>query len=485
MKRILLIGVGPHARHFYLPALNRPLFVERARVVAAVDLENQEEAVRPALKRHAPIAELCLVQPLRDGKLLPGTVEQLDSLCQNRNVDGVIVSTDPLSHKAYALWAMHRALPLLLDKPVTTRVNARLDPAQAAAIWEDYQDLLAAHQALPTPRPPFLLCVHRRYHPAIQFALDAVREVSRQTGCPVTHLHGYHSDGQWRMPSEMITQAHHSYYDGHGKVSHSGYHFLDCIMSFWQAGLAGGFRADQLEVCSAFVTPPALLQQLPHGKYFALFGPEYAESCPHSDTELHDRFQAYGEIDADIQLSFLRNEEPVALGNLSLLHNGFSRRSWLRPGEDLYKGNGRVKHEQHRLHVGPFLSIQIHSCQAKDKHQHCDESDRELGGNNHLETWVFRNSDIIGGESVQRLGMQDIESAKDWQSDRLFIDRIKEGALLEFVEMLCGERTPQDTRSGFDSHALPVRLMSAIYQSAIHRHCGQNPLVRFPLEAAR
>ncbi|KKA25527.1 Cytochrome P450 monooxygenase [Rasamsonia emersonii CBS 393.64] len=49
---------------------------------------------------------------------------------------------------------------------------------------------------------------------------------------------------------------------------------------------------------------------------------------------------------------------------LNLLHNGFSRRSWIRMGADWYKGSGRVKHEAHEVRSGPFQTIVIDSRQA-------------------------------------------------------------------------------------------------------------------------
>lgn len=485
MKKLLLIGVGPHARHFYLKSLEREPFRSSAQVVCAVDLERNRAPAEDILRGPAPQAELIAVPPLKEGKLQARALSQLNDAAERHDVDGVIISTDPLSHKAYALWALEKRFPLLMDKPITTRVNARLDPAQALGIREDYQELLWKLEAQSEPKTPFLICAHRRYHPALQYAWDTVREVSRQTGCPVTNLHGYHCDGQWRLPAEMLTQEHHSYFDGHGKVSHSGYHFLDCAMQFWKAGEAGDCRADTLEVCTSFVTPRGLLHQLPRERYRQHFGEDYLRTCPMKDEELHKAFASFGEIDAETQLTFLSGGVPVALGNISLLHNGFSRRSWLQPGKDLYKGNGRVKHEQHRVHVGPFLSIQIHSCQAKDRHEVQDKHDRELGGNNHCELWIFRNQEMIGGQARERIQLDQLDAGEGLSPDRLAIDQIKEGALCEFLEILNGQREPSDTKSAFISHAAPVRLMSAIYGSAIAREAGKNPLVRYSLREER
>jgi len=47
--------------------------------------------------------------------------------------------------------------------------------------------------------------------------------------------------------------------------------------------------------------------------------------------------------------------------------------------EDLYKSNGRVKHEYHNIQQGPFQNIQVHSYQKEDKQEESNELDWLLG----------------------------------------------------------------------------------------------------------
>lgn len=72
----------------------------------------------------------------------------------------------------------------------------------------------------------------------------------------------------------------------------------------------------------------------------------------------------------DLSTIVTLKKDNVAIGNITinLLHNGFARRTWLNPGDDLYKGNGRVKHEHYSIQQDSFQNIQIHSYQSKDKH---------------------------------------------------------------------------------------------------------------------
>ncbi len=480
MKRLLLIGVGPHARSFYFPAMARERFRDELQIVAAIDLEGEREIVSAYLQSTAPCCKPYFVPASAPGDMPAFLAERLDTIVREHTVDGVIIATDPLSHKLYVKWAIDRHLHILLDKPVTTRVDARLDEDAARGIRDDYEDILESYRRACCEKSfCLLLCVHRRYHPLINYGLDIIRMVSGQTGCPVTNIHCYHSDGQWRFPAEMLTQKHHSYYDGHGKISHSGFHFIDLLTRIWAAGEVSGKEADVVDVACAVVTPQGLLRQMQQGDYARLFGETYAKACTLPDSVLDKKFVRFGEIDAEVQVRFLREGVPIGLGNLSLLHNGFSRRSWIEPGPDLYKGNGRVKHEQHRVHLGPFLSLQLHSCQAKDRHDACGKGDQALGGNNHFEMWVFRNKDMIGGEAVERVTMEDVSKTDAFSNGRLHIDQVKEGVLKDFADVLCGRIQPEAVKSGIESHEMAVAMMSAIYCSAARDLEGKSVRVGF------
>jgi predicted dehydrogenase len=481
MINLLLIGCGPHARTFYFPALRRLGSTYEARIKAVADLVGQRGSVEGFLQEFDPSCERLYLDPFC-GPLPPTVSRALCGLVKRHRIDGVIVSTDPLSHKAYAEWAMQQRLHLLLDKPITSRVNAALDVAEAQGIEEDYRQLAQSYErAWSEHKTIFSVCAHRRYHPGIDRAIEEIREVSARTGCPVTNIHAYHCDGQWRLPMEMLTQAHHSYFDGHGKVSHSGYHFLDCVIRLWRAGMSSGKGADQLEVTSSFVRPRGILRQLTKADYSKLFGKDYLEACKLDDAGLQAGMADFGEIDAETTVTFLAEEEPVALASISLLHNGFSRRAWLEPGADLYKGNGRVKHEQHRIHVGPFICVQIHSYQAKDKHGACTADDFEIGGNNHFELVIFRNAKMLGGgRPVERLRLDQLGCTGALDPSRLHIDQIKEGAVSEFLSFIRGDLTREQLRSDLSDHAMSVRLMSAVYRSYAQKLHRGSPLVTIP-----
>ena len=484
MIKILIIGCGPHATHFYLPQLQDIMRNDAEITVTGVlDLISAREFITEELKQRGFHVKAYFVSSFTsDRDVLPKeTLALLDSLVDKGEVNAVIISTDPLNHKSYVRWALSRHLPILLDKPVTTRENAAFDLTQARQIEQDYEDLLSDYQGLVSPRPPFVLCAHRRYHPGILEVRKIIRETALATSCPVTNVHSMHADGQWRFPTEICEQKHHSYNEGYGKVSHSGFHFIDCVVEFWKEGLYSGKKADAIEVFSRFVRPNGLLKQLTHEDYARIFGADYEKVCKYNDKELSQRFSACGEVDAEINLTMLADNEPFSLGTISLMHNSYSRRSWMYPNRDLYKGNGRVKHEEHVINVGPFLNIQVHSYQAKDNHTECDSSDLKLGGNNHFEIYLFRNNKVIGGKPFEILSLSDLPEVKNYSRDSLFISQIKKKSIDEWVAAIRkGSGFETGLLSNFEDHRMSVALMSAIYQSNCQREEKCSPVITIP-----
>lgn len=477
MIKILIIGCGPHATHFYLPSLSKMAQKDSNIMIAGIlDLQVQEKFISEELSLRNIDVKTWFVQPFSGDRISAEAEELLDKLIADGVFNAVIISTDPLNHKNYALWAISRGLPILMDKPVTTSENAALDIKQAEKIMVDYDDLLNAYNKQPEPRAPFVLCAHRRYHPGILEVRNIIREVAIQTSCPVSNIRSMHADGQWRLPHEICTQKHHSYNQGYGKISHSGFHFIDCVVEFWKEGFFSGKKADEVAIYSSFVRPQGLLQQISLDDYNRIWGNEFQNVCTMTEKELLAQFDMCGEVDAEINLELLSDKQTISLASLSLLHNSYSQRSWLLPDRDLYKGNGRVKHEEHTINIGPFLNLQIHSYQSKDKHAVCSVDDNAPGGNNHFEIYIFRNNRIIGGKNFEKIQLYDIPAAKDFSTDALFITQIKERSIIEWLNAITRPTKYSDMLSAFTDHKMSVALMSGIYRSYCKKQSGMSPI---------
>jgi predicted dehydrogenase len=465
---IMLIGCGPHAKRVYLPALNNLKTKHDIKLRAVVELEGQNEATKATTCAIFDDVEFIFTSPFKSAYALPTTLErQLNTVVEKHNINGVIIATEPLSHMQYALWAIGKGLHILMDKPISTHENVANSLPQANRLASDFAMLATKRD----PTKAFIVNAQRRYHPGFQYVLEQIHDVAHKYGMPITAMQSTHSDGQWRLPKEILTQKYHPYI-GYGKVSHSGYHLIDVLSRFVQSSFASsGKTFDKVGVYSSFVRPTGLLSQQSRDDYLRVFGEQYEDVNEFSDEQLAELYKKAGEAEVDSSsiITLFNKGDVTANLSLNLMHNGFARRNWILPGNDLYKGNGRVKHEYHNIEQGPYQNIQIHSYQANDKHDVNTEDDYSLGGNNHFDIYIFRNSGILGGEPLQVIRSKDLAAQINHDSSKLVIEQVKHRVVKEFVEVVLGEREPSNTQSDLATHALSANLMSLIYKSGIKR----------------
>ncbi|HEY0095046.1 MAG TPA: Gfo/Idh/MocA family oxidoreductase, partial [Archangium sp.] len=178
--KLAVIGLGPHARRVYVPALQRLRERFGVEVALVVDVEAKEEEVRSFLADRALRPELLFVKPFQ--QRMPEEVKAaLSRTARREPLDGVIIATEPLSHRAYAEWALEERLHILMDKPVTTRENAATDLDQAVGIYGDYEALLSAHGRLQKEKQTlFSINVQRRFHPGFQRVRELLTEIAEK-----------------------------------------------------------------------------------------------------------------------------------------------------------------------------------------------------------------------------------------------------------------------------------------------------------------
>lgn len=484
--KLIEIGIGPHAKRVYVPALKELGFKLKAEIALAIDVKEKEVEVREFFNSINLYPDFFFVDPFKEA--LPKHLEKyLTDYVLKHKIDGVIISTEPLSHKAYSQWALNLGLNILLDKPITTNENVVVDFSQAQQIEDDYLNLLKDYLELQKIKKTiFSVNVQRRFNSGFQIISELIQEIAIKTNCPVTAIHSTHCDGQWRLPSEIVKQDYHPYNSGYGKASHSGYHIFDAIYNFYKVSKLTGKIANSMEVFSSFVQPRGFLKQLSEKDYEFFFGDKYKLVQTYSDEELWVKYHNYGEIDVSAILRLLKDGENIANVTINLLHNGFARRSWLKPGQDLY-GNGRVKHEYHNIQQGPFQNIQVHSYHSQSKHgintDSDSDSDYELGGNNHFDIYVFRNIGMTGSkESLKVIRMSDIKDiVSEKQENQLGVEKIKYYGLIEFIRFIRGEISKDQLTSNIDDHLMPVQIMSGVYKSHILHQRGENPIVKYDL----
>jgi hypothetical protein len=201
-----------------------------------------------------------------------------------------------------------------------------------------------------------------------------------------------------------------------------------------------------------------------------IFGEDYTNLDSRKNEELLKLYKENNEaeIDATALINLSYQGIPVTNITLNLLHNGFSRRSWLYPNiNDLYKGNGRVRHEYHNIEQGCLQNIQIHSYQSNDKHDINTDNDFAIGGNNHYDIYIFKNSGILGGKPFEMITGKEIAERYSLDKSKVMNELARHEAVKQFLEAIIQKRKIIDIKGNITDHCLSVQLMSMIYQSGI------------------
>ncbi|MGK7870770.1 Gfo/Idh/MocA family protein [Falsiroseomonas sp. E2-1-a20] len=469
--RIMLAGFGPHAERTYLQHIAELCATGRdVRLCVLVELDAAREAVLARLEKYSekqPDAT-AFISPVCADALDARTEFVLNRLAEQHRINAVIVATPPEAHFAYADWALRRGFSVLLDKPVSSRVDAVSSLRAARGIRHDVVDLVKRYgEARRKGRVAVLVNAQRRWHPAFRYVRQKVEEVRRLTGHPISHIAAAHGDGQFRLPAEWLDIGYHGYRHGNGKVSHSGYHEIDMILYLLAAGWTARTKPTHLQVHSSFVQPSALLQHMPRDRYVEMFGDEYNAYAPYTDAELAQVAHRLGEVDAFITIELMQHHERQGVARIDLQHNTVSARSWLQPGGNLYKENGRLKREFWRIDSGPFQSIRIETIQAEDKHDVPGTKGSSIGQCNHLQIVTVRDEKLLG--SGRRVEVVDASELGEFDRTRLQSEQVKMAALKEFVDFVEGRIDREDLTSDLSDHMLSASVMSAAYESHVRR----------------
>ena len=159
---ILLIGCGPHAKRVYLPILKETEFEFGTKLKAVVELKEKENDVSKFVNNFFTDVEFVYTEKF-DSKYkmsIPSQLEmKLNRIVKERNINGVIIATDPLNHLQYALWAQKQKLHILMDKPISTYENISNSIKQARQLIRDYKILMKNYSA----ERAFIINAQRRF----------------------------------------------------------------------------------------------------------------------------------------------------------------------------------------------------------------------------------------------------------------------------------------------------------------------------------
>lgn len=468
---ILLIGCGPHAQRVYLPALKASEKEFNTQIKVVVEIKEKCKETLRIIENFYPKAECLFIEQFSTFQwhTLPHYVEkQLNLNVEKYKINAVIIATDPMNHMQYALWAVNKNLHIFMDKPISSYSNVSNSVKQAKQIKKDFSLLLENYST----DKAFILNAQRRFLPQLEIIQGKINEVAGMYGTPITSMQSSHSDGQWRLPNEIIDLKYHGYH-GNGKVSHSGFHFIDLACKLTKESFEAAEKSfNNLLIYSSFIRPSGVLKMQGQADLLKIFGNEYKKIDKRLDEEILQEFAKIkeGEVDVAAIITILKNNIPLSNITLNLIHNGFSRRHWMKPNmQDLYKGNGRVRHEYHNIQQGALQNIQVHSYQSNDNHNVNTVADSEIGGNNHYDIYIYRNKEIIGGEQLEIITNKDIIKQYSLDSSKVTNEIARYIAVNEFLEVVTGNRLAQDTRGNITDYGLSAQVMSMICESGIKK----------------
>ncbi len=427
MLDVLLIGSGSYGTKHYINAIND----------SHIRAHHNDVRITTAVDTRDRTTEL----PTAVDFIQAATPEKLEKKLQEEP-DAAIISTPPETHKQYALWTIEKGMHTLIDKPLTTREDASTNIDQARGIRDDYDEITDAIEQARENTPD--LTVHINSQKRFDHSVQKLAEVVAELPHGVTHMMGSKGDGQWRMPHELLNEEYHGYTNGTGVLSHTGYHTLDIITRVMEAS---DVTYEDVTIDATVDRPADILEHFTVEDHENEFG----YTSQHSQHELQDRRDGYGEVNLSATLSFTGDARTTV--QLQLLHHTLSERDNHETPEDLHTDSGRLDQEHYTFHAGTFGSLNL-ECSDPGMHMMPERS-----------RW---NSMLTGRIRTERAGQLRNITAHDNQYigfegvDHAIVDAKRHRSLNDFFKAI---RDNEEGKNAFSTHERTVRLMSGIYES--------------------
>lgn len=472
MKRIALIGFGPHSKRIYYPYLEDLLNLDKnATFELLVELEINRDKINSFFS-DKKIKPKKIIFLSTGTQIIPKTIDpQITKLLSQLRINRVIVTTEPKAHKIYLEECVRLGIPTLTDKPITCPINLISSTAAAENIYTDVAELISLTKKSQNSR--ILVQCQRRNHAGYIKVFKTIEDIITQYQIPITHVSIHHSDGMWNMPDEFFYRENHPYKYGYGKLMHSGYHFIDLLVNILKLNnLITDKKADTMTLFSQYSKASDQAHIINQKDYQNFFGKNIALKFDPfiSKKEILN----FGEVDSYSQIQLMKDDKILTTAQLSLIQSGFSQRAWAELPQDSYKSNGRIRHEHVNIHIGPLANIQIHSYQSKQISEQ-SLSKYGVGDNNHFDIYIFRNSNLIGGKSFEKIEYGATDFQKNNSNKYLGHNEYARRKTLD--ELIYNT----DSNSDISSHLSTNKLLSEIYKNHIKQSSGEIPFSKINL----
>ena len=387
-NRILLIGLGPHAREYHFLIIKSIGKQEDVEISCIIDLVNQKDTLVKYLRSNDyDINKLYLLEDSERNKeyLSRETIQLLDELVVKYSINAIMIATEPKAHKAYAIWAKKVGLKILIDKPISAPIMDIYEAQTAEKIFKDYIEIKDAGNR----NDIVAILASRRTHPVIEYVYDYLKNFIELYQVPITHISIYHTEGMWNMPNEYLIRENHPYKYGYGLMLHSGYHFIDLYLHFLKLNnYIEKMNSSKIDFVCSFTTPEDINSVINRKIYNRLLKKDFPEidSCA-------DIYRNMGEVDAQILCRSSGKEGFITSGVINLLQTSYSTRYRTELPVNTYKENGRTYQEIISIELGHILCIYIYKMSAgKVLHENI--------GSDEFVVKIFRNSNLLGGDTL-------------------------------------------------------------------------------------
>ncbi len=450
--KVALVGLGPHAKRIYSHYFQK----HKINLALVVELEELKESVKSYLLENGfKKTQLFTIEnKLKDKEKLPKKIEQkLLNVCKSLNITHFIISTEPKAHYMYLTFTLKYHYPVLTDKPIT--VNKKMQKMKnIKKLKKQYLKLIKLSNK--TNTPCYVMC-QRKYHKGYEYIKKIASEIVVKYQIPITYINIYHCDGAWEMPHDLLKE-NHPYKYGYGKLFHSGYHFIDVLSDLLKINnnLKESKKITKGEVYSSRLSLNDELAIFNKEDYQRLFKtlPSYYSQ------EKFPKFNKFGEKNFYGSLDFKnKKNQQITHCNLNLLHDGFSRRSWIKT-RNFYKENGRVRHEYLNIQIGPLMNIQVHSYQSKEIKDRVkgSELEEEFGGLEHFDIHIFRNKGMIGGKAHEIIKLRDLYKKKEKHNSLGYNELAREDYLKLFFK-------GKSEKGELKEHQLGIEILTSCAKS--------------------
>jgi hypothetical protein len=454
---VALIGCGEQAKRFYYPELEALSRRHPVRLRLVVDLADRADAVRGLfVDRQLQPDRLVLVDPAyRERSNLPVEAEEaLADLLRRRQLNRLLVITEPKAHKPYVLWGARNSVEVLCEKPLTAVTG--LSTHDQSRAWELYADWVEIATSLRQGR--VMLVATRRVNEGYRTIYDYLRDFLGRFEVPITHIDGIHAEGMWNLPDEFIFRENHPYRYGYGKLLHSGYHYVDLTtrIAMLNAMLAGK-AADELVLTAQATMAGDFFEQFDNARYRDLLATDRFQETLSAGPAAH---RYLGETDVQAMGQFRRDGKVLTSVSLSLQQTSVNRRSWNYLPDNL-RQDGRLQRERLTVHVGHLLTIEAVARYTTP------EEEEATGVVKPFMIQISRNVGVVGGEPYAEIRPGSGNARTLTASARR--------------EILQRWLTGDELDSDLLDHQVTILALSAVYASLAQRRDDADPTVSVPL----